>query len=641
MPDGGTFLTNPAWLVADAMSEGIAPPPPVDLNKWAREKVRFGTESPFPGRYNPDKFPFFEEILTALSPEDPCQTVALKKSAQLGGTVLGQIFLGGSMDLDPSPFLYVHPTTDNASRWSKQKWKPFLKSTTGLKRLFKDGKGRDGGSSILYQERVDGRGWLQLSGANSEAGLSMISVLRQIQDDLSKWETNTAGDPEVQADTRSKAFARRKVLKISTPLIMPGCRITEAYAKGTKERLFGPCPHCDTPFELTWQNFRDNVEKGTIGFDCPHCGGEMLQHHRIAWLQRARFVAEEPGRSIRSFYLWAAHSLLESWTAIAERWLAAKGNPEAEKTVLNDDFGVAFETQGTAPDWEALRDRPETLKHVRGAVPDGANGFLTLGCDVQGDRIEWALWAFTRDRRRYQIETGVIEGTIDKPEVQAALNALLSRSWPNGKGKRFPADMLAIDANYETDLVLEWVKKHPANRVIAVRGVRSEQAPFIESVQYERAKDGTKKLRRRWRNRFFNLGVATMKMHLYRSLRVEDPNEANFVGFPAETDDEVFKQITAEKRIRKPVRGGGFKIIWEKSPNQANEQLDMANYAEAAAIRLGWRQFTDEKWDGWLLDREAAPEAPQLDLENMATVPARTAGNPRKPETTSISDQLA
>jgi phage terminase large subunit GpA-like protein len=80
----------------------------------------------------------------------------------------------------------------------------------------------------MFKERADYRGSLLISGANSAASLSQVSMRRQVQDDLAKWVPNSAGDPEGQADSRSSAFDFAKILKISTPLVVPGCRITAA-----------------------------------------------------------------------------------------------------------------------------------------------------------------------------------------------------------------------------------------------------------------------------------------------------------------------------------------------------------------------------------------------------------------------------
>ncbi len=60
----------------------------------------------------------------------------------------------------------------------------------------------------------------------------MISPRKQVQDDLAKWQMNEAGDPEVQADSRSKAFFNGKIFKISTPMVSPGCKITSNYQEG-------------------------------------------------------------------------------------------------------------------------------------------------------------------------------------------------------------------------------------------------------------------------------------------------------------------------------------------------------------------------------------------------------------------------
>jgi hypothetical protein len=123
--------------------------------------------------------------------------------------------------MDPGDFLYVHPTENNAQRWSKMKLVPMLKGTTALRTLFPM-KARDGSDSVLYKERIDGKGAIQISGANSPASLSQVTMKRQVQDDLAKWEMNNAGDPETQADSRSQAHEFAKILKVSTPLVDPG-----------------------------------------------------------------------------------------------------------------------------------------------------------------------------------------------------------------------------------------------------------------------------------------------------------------------------------------------------------------------------------------------------------------------------------
>lgn len=277
------MLANPAHMTNWVLASALAPPPPVDYLEWATRNIVFSKrESEFPGPYNADLFPFFNEILIALGPDDPCRVVTFVKSAQLGGTVLANIFTLGSMDMDPGDFLYVHPTDDNGRRWSKMKLKPMLRNTACLADQFPE-KARDSSDSVMYKERADAQGSILISGANSPASLSMITVPKQVQDDLAKYETNSAGDPEKQADSRSRGIEFAKVFKNSTPLVMPGCRVTTNYEKGSQEKYHVPCPHCGCCQTLEWENFLANIdeeEPEQSCFTCVECDERIEEHHR-------------------------------------------------------------------------------------------------------------------------------------------------------------------------------------------------------------------------------------------------------------------------------------------------------------------------------------------------------------------------
>lgn len=639
MPDGSAFLANPARVAWSAIAEIIAPPPPLDLNRWAVENVRFGSESPFPGPYNPDVFPFFHRILEVLGPEHPARIVGLIKSAQLGGTVLAQIFLGGSLDIDPSGFLYIHPTENNATRWAKTKWRPMLRQTAALGALFAEAKSRDSSNSTLFQERRDGRGWVQMGGANSEASLSMISAKKQVQDDLAKWELNSAGDPETQADSRSKAFAWAKIFKIGTPLIEVSCRITKVFKQSTQEHYHVPCPHCDHYHPLEWENLQAFIEAHPTDnpcFTCPACGGVIEQHHRAEMNRRGQWVVHNPGAATIGFYLWAAYSPLESWASIRDAWLAAKGIPAKEQAFLNDTIGRAYQAAGESPPWEAIRDRAAASDRRLGVIPAG-HPILTLGIDVQGDRVEWHCQAFGRDFRRATVEYGVIEGHISDTEARRKLDELVKRTWPDVFGNRRAVDMTAIDGNAYTDDVYDWAKRHPAGKVMMVRGAKSDLAPPLVKVKREKNKEG-KSLK--YAGRFFNLGVSGMKMSFYKSLQKTDPLARGYCSFPVGLTDDFFQQLCAERRVPVKRKDGFVDYRWDKDPAQRNEVLDTAMYAEGAAIRVGWRTNSDETWDRLEAERDVAPVAGQLDLEEMM-MPAPPPSDKAERQAASLSQGLA
>lgn len=622
-------VANARRISAEIFAAVMTPPPPVDYLVWAEQNIVFSErESPLPGPYNRDLFFYFDEILRALSSGDPCRIVTLKKSAQLGGTVLANIFCGGSMDMDPGDFLYVHPTESNAQRWSKMKLAPMLKGTTSLARLFPM-RSRDGLDSVLYKERIDGRGAIQISGANSPASLSQVTMRRQVQDDLAKWEMNSAGDPETQADSRSRAHEFAKVFKISTPLVEPGCRITRNFEAGSQEQLYLPCPHCGLPQVLEWENFLQSIDEEhpeRAHFTCidPTCGGVIEEYHRPQMFREARQLeakgqpawrARQPEmkRVHRSFELWSAYSLLQSFERIAREWLAAKGDPASEQTFFNDTLGRPYRTLGEAPAWESLRDRAALAERTRGLIPAG-HVIVTIGIDCQKDRVEWQVVAWAREYRRAVVEYGVFPGHISEDGTRKLLDGLMEQTWRNAHGRHLAADMVAIDGNAWTEDVWDWVKRHPSSRLIMVRGVPSESAPLLAAVKRERdAKTGKVK---RYSRRFYNFATSVLKMGLYRNLAKVDPLQRGYVDLPRGLEDEFYKQLTAESRKAKRTKTGFIKYEWVKDPAQANEGLDTHLQAEAAAIKFGVRSMPDQAWDRYEAERECPEPEAQLDFED-------------------------
>lgn len=647
MPLDGTlaapFLANNARLWRLDLATAWRPAPAVDLNRWAVDNLEFGPESPFPGRYDPDLFPFYRHILDLLSPEDPVRKVTLLKSAQTGGTLLAQIFAAGSMDLDPGPTLHVHPTESNATGYARTKWRPMLRVCPRLGEVFETRQSKEGGNSTLHQERKDGRGWYRLSGANSAASLSMYSVERLIKDDLSKWEDNDAGDPELQAESRTKAFRSAKIFEIGTPLLQTNCRTTRSFAAGTQEHLHVPCPHCGHMHPLEPENFIATIvpeHPERAGFTCPACGGAIEEKHRAEMVREGHYawVAYKPEAPDVSLTIWAAYFGIEPWARIAQAYLDAQGDPKTEQVWWNDTAGRAYELPGEAPAWEALKARAEPVDAAgrrpdgrqarpRGVVPYGAL-ILTLTLDCQDEFVEGAIIGWGRNLTRFVIDRVQIGGHISMPETRAMLNQLVEQPWPTEAGTLRRVDLVGIDANAWTDEVHDWAQHWPRSRVMMVRGIGGDAAPTLAVVGRERRADGK---RAKYQGRFFNIGVSGLKGGLYKFLRVEEAGERGYVDFPAGLEDEYYEQLTAEKRTPRIDRKGFTTYEWRKPRSRRNEQLDVMVYAEALAVRKGWRLLTPQQWDALAAEREIAAahtdDTGNLGLSATALLP-RPGGRP-------------
>jgi phage terminase large subunit GpA-like protein len=629
------MLANPERLAREVIGAALKPPPPIDYLAWAERNVVID-EGSFPGPYNRSLFCYFDEILRALSPDDPCRYVTLMGSAQIGKTTLANVFTLGSLTTGRGTFLYAHPTDDNARRWSKMKLAPMMRSTPVVRDQFPE-RARDGADAVLFKERRDGLARLLITGANSPASLSQITVDFQVQDDLAKWEMNSAGDPEAQADNRSRAIEFAKIFKVSTPLVIPGCRISKDFESGSQEFPYVGCPHCATKQVLEWDNMLSGLDPAKpedAHFTCIACGCFIEEHHRPQLLATFEWRAKNPAarREHRSFWIWSAYSYLQSWARIAQEWLKNRGDPAAEKTFLNDTVGKAYRAHGEARPWEEIRDRAMESSYVRGNVPAGAL-LLMIGIDCQGDRVEWQVVGFGRDFRRFVIDYGIVDRHISDPDCQANLGALLAKTWRNIAGRQLGIDLAAIDGNAWTEDVWSFARRHPSSKLIMIRGRGDDSAPRLARVKKERDKNG--KLLR-YSRRFYHLGVSVLKMALYRDMAKDDPLSNGFVAFPSGLDDEYFQELTAERRM--PVKRNGFTVFrWVKDDRQDNEALDTLIQATGAAIKYGVYGMSDISWARLESERETAPAHRQGDIEDLLGAVGTEAQRPRK----SIASLLA
>lgn len=627
----GSYLGNPRDLVAGLIEIALRPPETCDLERWASEHVVFGRDDPYPGPYDPDRFPHMREVLSALSPDAPARVVTLMGNAQGGKTVVANIFLGATLDMDPSATMITHPTLENAKRWSNTKWRPFVQSTPALKRAINIDTSRDSRSTMFYMERRDGRGFVIANGANSAASLSMITIKYQVQDDLAKWEQNSAGDPEPQADKRSAAHPFAKLFKASTPTVKGACRITRAWLAGTQEVREVPCPHCGEYQELTWENLRDSTADRpaeTAHFSCTECGCAIERQNKHALLAAGRWSARNPAARDRSFRIWAAYMPNMEWSGIVEEWRAAKGDPNREQAFWNDTLGLAFEIAGEAPEAEKLHARAEAGGHPLGFVPPGGL-WLTAGADCQVDRVEIRVWAWGAERRRWMIAREIIPGHISEDDTRAALDRFLEHSsWPDAFGHRRRIDQLAIDTGYATSHVYDWVRSCPRDKVMAVKGSTAAMAPEVMASRPPRSTKTGRKVRSRFT--LWMIGTGRIKAAFYADLRKEDPLARGHVGLAAGLDEEEFRQIAAEKYVSVQRRNGYTEYEWRKA-YERNEALDCYVYAEAAARRLDWHRLSDAQWQALAAEREAAPPSPQADMFDPA--PAATI----RPQTSTVT----
>ena len=88
--------------------------------------------------------------------------------------------------------------------------------------------------------------------------------------------------------------------------------------------------------------------------------------------------------------------------------------------------------------------------------------------------------------------------------------------------------------------------------------------------------------------------------------------------------ETFFRQLTSLRRVARKANAQGFTpYVWELPAGERKEVLDTAINREAAAIRVGVREFTPDRWEALIAEKDAPPpEGPHLDMEALLARPA-------------------
>ena len=165
----------------------------------------------------------------------------------------------------------------------------------------------------------------------------------------------------------SPRSSRRRRRSLATIAKFPG------YEAGSQERPHVPCVHCGYMHELEWTNFHFE-DPDRPYFVCPACGGVIEERHRQQMLEGFQWVAMNPAaaKTHRSFRIWSAYSVLQSWSRIAAEWIRAQGDGAAEQVFCTDVLGRAYEVKGDArPPAELAARAAQSHYSFAGQVPEG------------------------------------------------------------------------------------------------------------------------------------------------------------------------------------------------------------------------------------------------------------------------------
>lgn len=591
----------------------FAPRTRMGLLAWSEERRYLSPEANAmaadagaPVRYSTSVTPYHREILRALS--DPeTEIVVCMLPSQDGKTELLNNFVGHRIDVEPGPMLVLQPTREMAETWSRDRLSPMLRDTPSLRGRVRDARSRDADNTILHKKFPGGH--LTTVGSNSAAGLASRPIRDVLVDEVDRCARSAGneGDSIRLAFRRATTFRRGKKLLISSPTVKGQSRIHQEYELGTQEEWHVPCPHCGEYQYLVWGGpdvghgikWDHGAPDESPHYVCIACAAVIEETHKAWMIANGRWVAQNPeaGGRRRSFRKNILTSNLVAWRKLVTEWLEVQGRPEELQQFMNTALCELFDPV------EGEEVRADALYARRGvgypdAQRDGGRlaeriAVLTRSVDVQGDRIETAVWGWGEGEEAWLVEYEWVDLDPGTPAAWARLDELRRRTYTTESGARLRPLVTFIDSGgHHAGEVYSYTRVRNRQGVYAIKGAAVEGAPLLSRPTRNNAA----------RAILYSIGVFTAKESLMRRLtRVLTPGP-RFIHLPEWLEDQYVEHFAHEVLETRVQKGGKRRRYWKQLGR--NEMIDLYVYALAALHKLGPQVVRDL---GRIAARRATP----------------------------------
>lgn len=581
-----------------ALMEGLRPEQPLTVSEWADKHRRLSSKaSAEPGPWRTNRTPYLREPMDCLSSNSPIQRVVMMFAAQTGKTEAGANWLGYVIDHAPGPMLLVQPTVEMAKRLSKQRLESLITETPVLAEKIAPSRSRDSGNTMFAKDFPGGM--MLLTGSNSATGLRSTPCRYIFCDEIDAFPSDVdgEGDPVSLAEKRATTFARRKILLTSTPTVKDFSRIEAEYERSDQRRFYVPCPCCSVMQWLKWPQLKwENNDPATAAYECEVCHERFAEIHKPAMLRNGEWRATAPSNGkTAGFQLSGLYSPLGwlSWADMVDDFLRAKTDAPMLKSFVNTRLAETWEEDfASKVSADGLLERCE---HYEAAmVPEGGLA-LTVGVDVQDNRLAISVWAWGREEEGWLLDHQEIYGDPSRQELWKQLDEVVLREWPHAVGPAMRPDVVAIDSGgHFTAEVYQYARERARQGVVAIKGQSQRGKPPIGKGSKVDVNHQGRTLKRG--AVVYLVGGDTVKTTLFGRLKHNEQG-AGFLHFHMGTTGEYFEQLTAEKQVLRYNRGGFPTREWVKKPSARNEALDCLVYAYAA-LNLMYQRFDRRTiWD--------------------------------------------
>ncbi len=574
------------------MNQTWTPPKNLKISDWADTYRKLSPESSAEaGQWRTDRAEYQREIMDAFNDPDT-QRIVFMKSAQVGATEILLNVIGYYIDQDPSPMLIMQPTLAMSQAFSKDRLSAMIRDSEKIRDCVKDARSRDSGNTVLSKKFAGGN--LNIVGSNSAAGLASRPIRIVLADEVDRYEQSAGaeGDPISLATKRTTTFWNKKIYMCSTPTIKGLSRIEAAFEESDKRYYNVPCPECNHKQILKWKNVVwDEDKPETAAYACNDCGSVINESKKQWMLKNGEWIATATKSETAGFHISELYSVWSTWADMAKNFLEAKKQPEMLKTWINTSLGESWEEQGDAVEYETLLERRLNYDHT--AIPEDVL-VIVAGVDTQKDRLEISLTGFGRNYEAWVLDHRIFWGDPNASNVWSDLDAFLKMRFKTESGRVMPISCTCIDSGgHHTNQVYQFTKPRQARRIFAIKGLSVAGKPIANKPTFVGKNKAV----------LYGVGTDSAKEAIYARLTT-DVNEST-LHFPSDVDEEYFKQLTAEKRVAKFIRGRKS-LVW-KQVRPRNEALDCLVYCFAAIYILNpnWDLIEQKTLMG---EREVVPQ---------------------------------
>lgn len=603
-------MTNPTLSYILTVLQGMAPPPDLKVSQYADASLIVASGRMAGTQWRTDAIPYQRGMLDVFH-EPGIEHAVFMLSSQVGKTSVALVHVANHIENDPCPILVVQPNADPMGKdFVKNRLDPMIKASPGLRDAVSKKRIKDSSNTTTHKEFVGGS--LDVAGAQSASSLAARSVRLLVLDEIDRYPAELPGE----GSTIEVAMARtvtygsmRQIIMLSSPTI-EDAPIHHWFKRGDQRYQFIPCPKCACEFRYTWKQvkWKDNNPL-TARIHCPHCDHGLSESERVGQLQHGRWISRydwlvehpedaplfppqpddtRPDPGVASFHIWAGYSPLIRLSLVVSDFIGARN---AQKAGDNGPMHAWMNTKLGEPVPQARGEGVEphdVLKH-REHYPEGCDVpggacILTMGVDVQDDRLEALIVAWGPGEECWLLDHRQIWGNTDKLPGDASafdtspwaeIDRLLDETFRHESGARMPVHTTCIDSGgHRTSTVYDYVYRKPGRRVLAIKGMDGER-PIVSHPSM-----------RRWGKHerevpLYTLGVDGLKSLNVPRLMIDEPGPG-YVHLPHATwaNEEFAAQLTSERLVTKFEKGRPYQY-WRPF-RERNEALDMFNYALAA-----------------------------------------------------------